>query len=147
MAAVERRKTLGRDEPHRGKAGERVFAAVLMAMGLAAAMVRAGPASAHHSFAMFDQTKTVTLQGSVSSFEWTNPHAFVIVNVPDQAGQATRYTLECSSPALMRHAGWSFRTLKAGDRVTVAMHPLRDGKRGGMLATIRLPGGATLKGW
>ena len=117
----------------------------VVALGMMAGW--AVPAFAHHSFAMFDQTKTVTLQGSVEAFEWTNPHAFVIVDVRDNAGKAVRYTLECSSPALMRHAGWSFSTLKAGDAVTLTMHPLRDGKRGGMLATITLPSGAALKGW
>ena len=110
------------------------------------AFATTGTAMAHHSFAMFDQTKTVVLQGLVDKFEWTNPHAFVILEVPVN-GQKVRYTLECSSPALMRHAGWKFNTIKAGDRVRVAMHPLKDGKPGGMLAKIKIPDGRLLAAW
>ncbi|MBG6120535.1 MULTISPECIES: DUF6152 family protein [unclassified Sphingobium] len=114
--------------------------------GLTAASAASGPASAHHSFAMFDQTKTVVLQGLVTKFEWTNPHAFVILELPVN-GKKVTYTLECSSPALMRHAGWKFNTVKAGDRVRVAMHPLKDGKSGGMLAKIKVPDGRLLAAW
>jgi len=117
---------------------------VMSAMGVA--LAASGPATAHHSFAMFDQTKTVVLQGLVSKFEWTNPHAFVILDLPVN-GKKTTYTLECSSPALMRHAGWKFNTVKAGDRVRVAMHPLKDGKPGGMLAKIKVPDGRLLAAW
>jgi len=113
---------------------------------MTAAFAAGGPASAHHSFAMFDQTKTVVLQGLVTKFEWTNPHAFVILELPVN-GQKVTYTLECSSPALMRHAGWKFNTVKAGDRVRVAMHPLKDGKPGGMLAKIKVPDGRLLAAW
>jgi len=113
---------------------------------MVAAFAGAGPATAHHSFAMFDQTQTVVLQGLVGKFEWTNPHAFVIIDVP-VGGRQVRYTLECSSPTLMRHAGWKFNTIKAGDRIRVAMHPLKDGKPGGMLAKVKVPDGRLLAAW
>jgi len=115
-------------------------------VGTVAAFAATGPATAHHSFAMFDQTQTVVLQGLVGKFEWTNPHAFVILDVPI-GGRKVRYTLECSSPTLMRHAGWKFNTLKAGDRIRVAMHPLKDGKPGGMLAKVKAPDGRLLAAW
>jgi hypothetical protein len=105
------------------------------------------PAAAHHSFAMFDKTKTVHADGAtVSKFRWTNPHSFVVVDVKDAKG-TTSYTLECNSINLMSRAGWKVNTLKAGDKVSVDYYPLRDGKPGGMLKTITLPDGRTLKAW
>jgi hypothetical protein len=115
-------------------------------LALAVLGVISAPASAHHSFAMFDQTKTVVLQGEVGKFEWTNPHAFVMLDVPVN-GKTVRYTLECSSPALMRHAGWKFNTIKAGERVRVAMHPVKNGQTGGMLAKVKVPDGRLLAAW
>ncbi|MDR6707563.1 MULTISPECIES: DUF6152 family protein [unclassified Novosphingobium] len=109
----------------------------------ATAMIAAQPAAAHHSFAMFDQTKQVELDGMlVTKFTWTNPHAFVMV----QSGQTT-YALECSSPNLMTHAGWNYQTLKAGDKVDIVFYPLRNGKPGGMLKTVKLADGKVLSGW
>jgi hypothetical protein len=105
------------------------------------------PAAAHHSFAMFDQTKTLHADGAiVSQFRWTNPHSFVVVDVEDANG-TTSYTLECNSINLMSRAGWKVNTLKPGDKVNVVYYPLRDGKPGGMLKTITLPDGRTLKAW
>lgn len=118
-------------------------AIILVASAAMITLASAGPAMAHHSFAMFDQTKQVELRGvMVSRFTWTNPHAFVVA----QAG-GTTYALECSSPNLMTHAGWSFSTLKAGDKVDIVFYPLRNGKPGGMLKTVKLPDGKVLSGW
>ena len=75
-------------------------------------------------------------------FEWRNPHAFVIVG----RGSAV-YSLECSSPNLMTHAGWTHNALKPGDRIDVVFHPLRNGRTGGMLRTVTLPGGRELSAW
>jgi len=104
------------------------------------------PAMAHHSFAMFDQTKTVVLQGVISRFEWTNPHVFVFVDVKKN-GKSVTHALEGSSPSLMRHAGWTFDTLKPGDMVEVTVHPVKESNARGMLVTVKLPNGQTLKGW
>lgn len=100
------------------------------------------PAVAHHSFAMFDQTKIVQATGSVSQFRWTNPHSFVVVEV-----KGTKYILECNSTNMMSRAGWKVNTIKAGDKVAIAYYPLRTGDAGGMLKTVTLPNGQTLKAW
>jgi hypothetical protein len=109
-----------------------------------AAVVAAGSASAHHSFAMFDYSKTVTLDGTVKDFQWTNPHAWieVIVTSPDGPKQ---YSIEAFNLRGMREAGWKFNTLKPGDKVTVVMNPLRNGTLGGTLVTATIPDGRTLK--
>lgn len=111
--------------------------AVILSLGLAAS---AAPAIAHHSFAMFDQDKVVSLKGvKVVQFKWGNPHVFVVVESDN-----IRYALECASPSAMNSIGWKHNTLKAGDTIDVTMFPLRSGKPGGALKAATLPNGKVL---
>ena len=98
----------------------------------------------HHSFAMFDQTKQVTLSGNVTVFEWTNPHAYIEVDVPDEKGVVTHWSVELGSPSILMQSGWKYKDLKHGDKVTLKLSPLRDGKPGGLLIQVTLPGGRVL---
>jgi len=110
-----------------------------------AALALAVPAYAHHSFAMFDAGKTVTLTGTVKEFEWTNPHAWLRVMVDDQtAGKPLQWALEMGSPGQQTQRGWRPDSVKAGDKVTITMHPLKDGSRGGQLLSAVLPSGQQL---
>jgi len=102
------------------------------------------PALAHHSFAMFDGKKQVTLKGTVRQFQWTNPHAFIHVQVPDNAGGSDIWQVELNSPNNLKRQGWKSSTLKVGDVVTVVLNPLKDGSKGGLFVTITLPGGSAL---
>src|SRR4051812_4522012 len=101
-------------------------------------------ALAHHSFAMYDSTKLVTIDGSVTNFQWTNPHVLLWVTGTAAAGEApTLWTIELpTSPGNLGRMGWSKHSLKAGDRVLVELNPLRDGKHGGSFkkATIAATG-------
>ena len=105
-----------------------------------AAVVSAGsPAVAHHSFAMYEPTKTLTLKGTVKSFQWTNPHVVVWVLVqPEDGGAVQEWSLETTSPGVLTRNGWTRQSLKAGDRVSVTFSPLRDGSRGGGLNSVTL---------
>jgi hypothetical protein len=107
---------------------------------MSAAMVSAGsPAGAHHSFAMYEPTKTLTLKGTVKSFQWTNPHVVVWVLVqPEGGGAVEEWSLETTSPGVLTRNGWTRQSLKAGDRVSVTFSPLRDGSRGGGLNSVTL---------
>jgi len=106
---------------------------------LAAAMGAAPPARAHHSFAMYEPTKTLTLKGTVKSFQWTNPHVVVWILVqPEGGGAAQEWSLETTSPGVLTRNGWTRQSLKAGDRVSVTFSPLRDGSRGGGLNSVTL---------
>ncbi len=107
----------------------------------------AEPAYAHHSFTMFDKDVTSTLKGKVSKFRWTNPHVFVVVDMPNDTGEVVSYVLEGSSPNLLSHSGWNRKSIKTGDDVSIAYHPLRNGKPGGMLLTITLPDGTKMSAW
>jgi hypothetical protein len=112
----------------------RIFAA-----GGALALLTA-PAAAHHSFAMFDQTKIVTLEGTVAEFQWTNPHAFIEL----EAAGGRHWSIELNSPNNLKRQGWTRTAVKRGDRVSLRMNPLRDGSHGGLFLDVRLPDGRTL---
>jgi len=100
------------------------------------------PAFAHHSFAMFDASKTVTLSGTVKEFEWTNPHSWLRINVTDaKTGKPVLWALELSSPARLTTMGMHSDSVKAGDQVSVTFHPMKDGTRGGQFMQATLPGG------
>ena len=117
------------------------------ALGIATlvSMALAAPAFAHHSFAMFDSEKTITITGAVKEFEWTNPHAWLRVMVQDQAsGKQLQWALEMGSPGQQAARGWKPDSVKPGDKVTITLHPLKDGSRGGQLLTTVLPSGQQL---
>lgn len=104
------------------------------------------PVFAHHSTAMFDYSKSKTLNGVVRVFQWTNPHSFIQVTVPDGKGGQQEWSIECGTPTQMALTGWSKTSLKHGDKVTVAIAPLRDGTNGGTLRTATLADGTVLRG-
>ena len=96
-----------------------------------AAMLTASSALAHHSFAMFDQSKSVTVQGTVKDFRWTNPHVFIQLLVKTDSGSEDEWSIEMTSPEHLARVGWRPGTLKPGDKVTLVIHPMRDGTAGG----------------
>jgi len=104
----------------------------------------AGPVAAHHSTAMFDFTKTVKVEGTIKDFQWTNPHTWTIVTVGGKAPIAGEYGLEGMSPNYLGRNGWSKRSLKPGDKVTLEVHPLKDGRKGGFMVSAKLPDGTVL---
>jgi len=111
---------------------------------LALAMLLAISAQAHHSFTMFDTTKMVTMTGTVTSFEWTNPHSYIEIDVPDEAGAVKHWSIEMGSPSILQQSGWKFSSLKKGDKTTLVINPLKDGRAGGFLNTATLPSGKVL---
>jgi hypothetical protein len=115
----------------------RIFAFV--ALSLFAAL----PASAHHSFAMFDSENQVRMEGTVSKFQWTNPHAYIDMDYV-QGGQTKRYVIECASISILKREGWTFNMLKPGDKITIVIAPLRDNQPGGLLKQIKLADGRKL---
>jgi hypothetical protein len=102
----------------------------------------AAPAVAHHSFAMFDRDKTVTLEGMVKEFEWTNPHSWLRFTVNDEkSGKPIVWAVELSSPSRLITMGMHADSVKPGDAVSVTFHPMKDGSRGGQFIQAVLPGG------
>ena len=108
------------------------------------ALAAAGlPEAAHHSFAMFDQKKVMTLEGTVNQFQWTNPHAFIELDVASR-GRTQRWAIELNSPNNLTRQGWRRSSLRAGDKITVRIAPLRNGHPGGLFLDLRKPDGTVL---
>lgn len=110
-----------------------------------AARVLTPPAFAHHSFAMFDQQKDVSIEGTVTDFTWTNPHASITLVAPHpETGVDTEWWFEMSSLGGISRGGWRRDTVKPGDEIIVNFHPLKDGAAGGQFRYAVLPDGRTL---
>ena len=112
-------------------------------LALAAVLLAPLPAVAHHSYSMFDMRKTVALEATVVRFKWQNPHAFIELDAAGRGG-TERWAIEMTSPNNLTQDGWRRTSLKPGDRITVWVHPLRSGARGGSYVGVRLPNGTTL---
>jgi len=111
--------------------------------GLAAALL-APPAVAHHAFAMFDQTKLMVASGTVKSFDFVNPHAWLHVTVTNDKGVPQTYSFEGGSPSQLKSLGWASDHPKIGETVEVGYRPMKDGSRGGQLMMVKMPDGQKL---
>jgi hypothetical protein len=105
----------------------------------------AGGAAAHHSFAVFDHTQTVTVTGTVTKFQWTNPHGFLEMDYRAGDGSTKHYTIELTSINMLTRAGWTSRSIKAGETVKAVVAPLLSGEPGGLLLDVTLADGRLLQ--
>ena len=113
--------------------------------GAALALAWAGAAGAHHSFAMFDQKKEVTIVGVVKEYQFANPHIWIQVVVPAKGKTpAAEWSIEGASLNTVKRLGWKRTSITPGDRVTVVLYPMKNGSKGGALKTITLPDGKVL---
>lgn len=117
-------------------------------LGAALGLLGAATAAAHHSYAMFDGNRTVTVTGTVAKLEWTNPHVFIWLYVPKASGDQgfDLYAFENGSPNVLARMGWSKDTFAAGEELTVEFWPLTDGRTGGHFARARRADGTELRG-
>jgi hypothetical protein len=114
-------------------------------VSLVAVAALAVPASAHQSFAVYDADTVVTLTGTVTRFDWTNPHVYVFVDIDDEDGEAVEWALEGESTALLSRAGWSRTTLAPGDRISARVYRNRNPEQHeARILTLVTPDGATL---
>jgi len=98
----------------------------------------------HHSFAVFDHTQTVTVNGTVTKYQWTNPHGFLEMDYRAADGTMKHYTIELTSINMLTRAGWTSRSIKAGETVKAIVAPLLSGEPGGLLLEVTLSDGRTL---
>jgi Family of unknown function (DUF6152) len=103
---------------------------------LFAAMAYNAASHAHHSTAMFDADKKVTLDATVKELQWTNPHAWLQLVVRDAGGADVEWSVEMGNPAAMIREGWKSNALRPGDKVQVTISPLRNGGHGGNLISV-----------
>ena len=100
--------------------------------------------SAHHAPAVFDQTRTITVEGVVTEFVWANPHSWIRMDVTADDGTVTNWSMEMNPPTYLIRGGWRSTTLKPGDEVQVVANPLRTNEPGGKYVAITLPDGRML---
>jgi hypothetical protein len=114
---------------------------------LAVGTLAASSALAHHSFAMFDQTREVTVAGTVTEWQWTNPHSWLELDVPSKDGKSVaHWSLESGSPHTLTRLGWKSKMVKPGDKVVATINPMKDGSNGGALQSIVLADGRKIGG-
>jgi hypothetical protein len=120
----------------------------LRALVAALGFITAATAAAHHSYAMFDGARTLKVAGTIAKVEWTNPHVFVWVYVPNAARESgyDLYAFENGSPNVLARAGWSKTTFAAGEPVTIEYWPLVDGRTGGHFVSATRADGTVLRG-
>lgn len=108
----------------------------LMILAALAAVFGTVSAAAHHSYAMFDMTKKVTVSGTVRKFQWTNPHAYIQIVTKDAQGRDVEWSMEMAAPMYLYARGWRPGSLKAGMKVDVIISPLRSGRPGGIVLNV-----------
>ena len=122
-----------------GRSGVRKRYASVVCLLAAASL--AASASAHHSFAIYDSTRTVTLTATVETFDWANPHVQLRLLAEGNGAQPqAQWAIESSSPGILQRFGWTRDSIKRGDRVTAVFNPMIDGSRGGRLHTLTFVG-------
>ena len=112
-------------------------------LAAAMALIVAPPALSHHSHAMFDHSKELTVTGTVTEFVFRNPHVFLYIDATSEKGEKVNYWVEMSNLPNMIRRGIGQSTFKPGDKVTVHLHPLKDGRPGGSYVTITDAAGKT----
>lgn len=108
------------------------------------AVVACLPAVAHHAPAVFDQTRTIVIDGTVTNFTWANPHSWIHMDVVGEDGEVTDWVIEMNPPTYLIRGGWRSTTIKPGDKISVVANPLRTAEPAGKFVAITLPDGRVL---
>lgn len=109
----------------------------LLTLTAAAFFAALGPAAAHHALAIFDREKTTSITGTVKEFDWSNPHVWIEIVVDDARGAPAVWSIQGSAPAVLARGGWRPSMLKPGDKISLSIHPRKDGLNGGYYADER----------
>lgn len=112
---------------------------------LASAFVATGPAAAHHSFAMFDLSQHMLVEGNVTDWHYNNPHSWLYIEAVDENGETQTWSFEGAAPVHATRQGVTGNTFKKGDFVRVVMSPIRDGRRAGAMCFIVQEDGSTVQ--
>jgi hypothetical protein len=100
------------------------------------------PASAHHSFAPFEEDLQIVLSGTVTNFQWTNPHIYIEVDAVDDSGDVRNWLIECANTTILNRVGWKWNMIEEGDEISVIVAPLRNGEPAALLKRVRLADGS-----
>jgi hypothetical protein len=128
----------------RNECGERVMRSALLGSVGAAVLALSAAAIAHHSPAVFDRSRQITIAGVVTEFRWGNPHSWIHVDVTSQEDSVEAWSVEMDPASHLARRGWRASTLKAGDRIEVLVYPLRNDEKGGQYIAVTLPDGTVM---
>ena len=117
------------------------FTSRIVRLAAAVVLLASASAQAHHSFAMFDHDHQIKIAGTVTHFQWTNPHVYIDLDSTNDQGELKHYTIECANPGILDRVGWKFNMIKVGDKITTIIAPLRTGEPGGLLKQVTLADG------
>jgi hypothetical protein len=115
-----------------------------LSVALAALVLVTAPLAAHHSFAPFAMDAERTITGTVTQFDWTNPHTWIWLEVPNDKGSVDKWGVEGMSPNYLARRGWSKTTLKIGEKISIVVHPMKDGSNAGTFIRAMTPDGKPL---
>ena len=118
---------------------------LMTSVAFVASLLISAPLFAHHGTAIsYDQDKEITLKGTVTQFVWSNPHAHILFDIKDEKGETVHWAAEGSSPSNWARSGWTRSTLKAGDQITISMHPSKAGTNVGVVTKVITADGKVL---
>ena len=103
----------------------------IRAFMIAVTLAGAVPVTAHHAATFFDNSKTITIRGTIKKYEWTNPHVWIWVSVADARGEVKVWGIETANLSMAKRMGMNKNSFKAGDKVTMLINPMKDGREGG----------------
>ena len=117
---------------------EKPFKVTVTLLGFVATnlMIGTSPAAAHHSFALFDVTKTLDIEGTVKKFDWSNPHSWIFLEVAGPQNEAEEWVVELPAAAALAREGWNKNFVKPGEKLLVRINPLKNGQKGGSLTSF-----------
>jgi hypothetical protein len=121
----------------------KLWAIILVAVGLLAVSV---PLFAHHGYAAYDTDKKVTLKGTVTRWIWSNPHCLLQLDVTDENGHVAHWIAETENPSTMIRSGWTDKSIKVGDQITLTALPVKSGAPVGRIIDVVLSNGQKLPG-
>ena len=104
------------------------------------------PLVAHHGYAAYDTDKKVTLKGTVTRWVWSNPHCMILLDVSDDSGRVVHWIAETENPSTMTRSGWTDKSIKVGDQITVIALPVKNGNPAGRILEVVLSSGQRLPG-
>jgi len=104
------------------------------------------PLFAHHGYAAYDTDRKVTLKGTVTRWIWSNPHCMIQLDVSDDSGHVARWIAETENPSTMSRNGWTDKSIKVGEQITVIVLPVKNGNPAGRILEVILPSGEKLPG-
>lgn len=118
-----------------------IAARVRLGLGLVLVAGASMPADAHHSFAPYEPELQITFTGTVTQFQWTNPHVYIEMDAPDENGEMRHWLIECANPGILNRVGWKWNMIEVGDEISVIVSPLRNGEPAALLKSVRLADG------